>query len=187
MSRLFISSPVVKQIAQESTTTEDKAIQDPVLGMEVEIPFVPASQRKPTQVVEDSIVVVGQARQKKRKRTKAVVEDAAASRSADGSNAKKTRQEVNPMPGGGVPSNEEPFDFSAVPNILDNNPDMKESAVKAKKKQRKQKSGMCFNQRTWCQSTLSLQVKRFTETFLLRQKHTVNSSAEINHILLRSE
>jgi exosome complex exonuclease RRP6 len=118
-------------------------MQDPVLGMAVEIPFVPASQRKVTQVIEDSIVVVGQARQKKRKRTKTPMEDADPSRSVDSLNGKKTRQEQ----GSGTPKDEVPsdggktFDFSVVPNILDNNPDLVESPVK-KKKQRKQKNGM---------------------------------------------
>lgn len=120
-------------------------MQDPVLGMAVEIPFIPASQRKAMGIVEDSIVVVGQARQKKRKRTKAAVNDLGSSRSAESLNKKKIQQErVNGTPKNEVTSDkEEPFDFSVVPNILDNNPNLEESAVK-KKKQRRQKNGEAF-------------------------------------------
>jgi hypothetical protein len=56
-------------------------------GMQIEIPYVPESQRKTTKVVEDSIVVVGQARQKKRKRTRTAV-DADLVSSAEGSQLK---------------------------------------------------------------------------------------------------
>jgi exosome complex exonuclease RRP6 len=145
----FLFSKLVKEITQDSNAIEDASLQGPVLGMEVEIPFVPASQRKPTQVVEDSIVVVGQARQRKRKRTKAAAEDASALRSADGFNGKKTQDEQPNTSKVEVPGDEEePFDFSTVPNILDNNPNSEASSVK--KKKRKQKHGMYINQRVWC-------------------------------------
>jgi exosome complex exonuclease RRP6 len=125
-------------------------MQDPVLGMAVEIPFVPASQRKGTQIVEDSIVVVGQARQKKRKRTKSTVDHGDPSHSADDLNAKTQQEQVNLTLKDEVPSGvEEPFDFSVVPNILDNNPDLEESTVKKRKKQKK-KNGMYVNQQAQC-------------------------------------
>jgi exosome complex exonuclease RRP6 len=113
--------------------------------VEVEIPFVPASQRKAAQVVEDSIVVVGQARQRKRKRTKAAVEDVDSLRLANGLDGKKARDEQpNVISKDEVAGDEdEPFDFSTVPNILDNNSDNEASSLK---KKRKQKHGMCFNQ-----------------------------------------
>ena len=100
-------------------------------GMQIEIPYVPESQRKTTKVVEDSIVVVGQARQKKRKRTRTVV-DADLVSSAEGSQLKTEE--------GGV--TQEPFDFSAVPNILDDIPNTEDMRHRKKKKQ-KQNKGVC--------------------------------------------
>jgi hypothetical protein len=61
----------------------------------------------------------------------------------------KTRQEqeqVSFMPKDEVPNDGgKTFDFSAVPNILDNNPDLDNPSMKRKKKQRKQKNGMLVN------------------------------------------
>jgi exosome complex exonuclease RRP6 len=107
--------------------------------MQVEIPYVPAAQRstKRVEVVEqDTIVTVGQARQKRKRKAgegkeqagSGVLEDGAFSDSKP--NAKKT-------PVGAV----EPFDFAAVPNILDDNPDMED---RKKKRQRKQNKGKWF-------------------------------------------
>ena len=114
---------------------EDTSSQGPVLGMGVEIPFVPTSQRKTTQVIEDSIIVVGQARQKKRKRTKAYD-------GADSSNSKKAREEqsdANDQSNQAAGDDQAPFDFLAVPNILDDDPNLEETTTK-KKKNVKQKS-----------------------------------------------
>ena len=108
-------------------------------SMDVEIPFIPAPQRSMEEVMneeQDTIVVVGQARQK-RKRAKA---------SADGVEAtsgKKTkvtnRVEANDEDHG------EAFDFSAVPNILDDNPNLgDEKKKKKKKRERKEKKGESF-------------------------------------------
>lgn len=105
-----------------------------ILGMEVEMPYVPASQRNITQVVDDSIVVVGQVRQKKRKRAKATTVGTDAS--AEASN-EVGRKEV--IPNDESATFEQPFDFSAVPNILDDNPNIEDS--KKKRKQKKQKTG----------------------------------------------
>jgi exosome complex exonuclease RRP6 len=109
-----------------------------VLVMAVEITFVPVSQRNATEPVEDSIVAVGHSRQKKRKRTKYILDDADPSGSAK-SNKAKLKPSDNEIPN----DKEESFGFSAVPNILDNNPDLEDSALK---KKRKHKSGKYANQ-----------------------------------------
>lgn len=111
--------------------------------MQVEIPYIPASQRHPAHTIEDSIVVVGQARQKKRKRTKVAPDGPAALPSAESSNVGGTPQQQQNAGSNDDPPTEEsvPFDFSAVPNILDDNPNSEETK---KKRQRKQKHGMCI-------------------------------------------
>ena len=75
--------------------------------------FIPAAQRpRPTDDVDDTIVVVGRSRQKKRKRTKAAAtEDGPLSGAS-----KKLKEENDPE----APS--EPFDFDAEPNLLDAGP-----------------------------------------------------------------
>ncbi|KAG5649848.1 hypothetical protein H0H81_001773 [Sphagnurus paluster] len=126
--------PVDEDVNMESSVAE-------VSGMQVEIPFVPATQRKTIQTVEDSIVVVGQARQKKRKRTKTAPVDETASVSAETSSQKTSHEPAgsNDAP---EPRDHEPFDFSAVPNILDDNPNAEDN--KQKKRQKKQKSAGVF-------------------------------------------
>jgi len=107
-----------------------------VSSMDVEIPFIPAPQRsiKVLNEEQDTIVVVGQARQK-RKRPKA---------SPDGVEAtlgKKTKVTS------GVEAKDEDgeaFDFSAVPNILDDNPNLGDEKTKKKKRERKEKKGGTF-------------------------------------------
>jgi len=110
-------------------------------GMQVEIPYVPAAQRQTTiaraKVEEkDTIVMVGQ---KKRKRVK-------------GGGKAKMEGEDSPSPSingskeesrGVSETNAEQasFDFSAVPNILDDNPDT-EDMNRKKKRQKKQNKGM---------------------------------------------
>ena len=124
-------------------TTPDHPTDD--LGMEVEIPFIPPSQRsiKALNEEQDTIVVVGQARQK-RKRPKASpdgVEEAA------GERIKKTKVKNN----NGVEAKDdddeddgdEAFDFSAVPNILDDNPNL-DDGKKKKKREKKVKKGERF-------------------------------------------
>ena len=125
-----IAPQVVRVKEDTEAVEEDTSSQGPVLGMEVEIPFVPASQRKTTQVIEDSIVVVGQVRQKKRKRTK--VHDG-----VGGSNGKKAREEQLDGNDQSNEANEQaPFDFLVVPNILDDNPNLEETITKKKKKEK---------------------------------------------------
>ena len=105
--------------------------------MQVEIPYVPAAQRLTTitraKVEEkDTIVMVGQKKRKRAKgggKAKMEVEDSP-SPSIDGS---KGVSETNAEPA--------PFDFAAVPNILDDNPDA-EDRNRKKKRQKKQNKGV---------------------------------------------
>jgi exosome complex exonuclease RRP6 len=88
-------------VPQSSSQAEDEAPKeiDEVSGMQVEIPYVPASQRPTRHVIQDekdTIVVVGQARQKRKR--------------------KKGEQIVDK---GDTMEAEEPFDFLSVSNILD--------------------------------------------------------------------
>jgi exosome complex exonuclease RRP6 len=85
----------------------------------VEIPYVPASQRQTARVVvEDSIVVVGQPKQKKRKRPKASPStpqgDASGPADVAEDDAENTKR---PVKAGDSPimAEPEPFDFSTVP------------------------------------------------------------------------
>jgi len=104
----------------------------------VEIPYVAASQRPTKQVKDeerDTIVIVGQPRQK-RKRIKVQQQQDDAGR-------------PNELVADAVPSSSalpskkeeaEPFDFSAVPNILDDNPDLQDSNRKKKRQKKQNKS-----------------------------------------------
>ncbi|KAJ7638309.1 ribonuclease H-like domain-containing protein [Roridomyces roridus] len=104
--------PSMPAVAEDKSDIKQEG--EPTHGMQVEIPYVPQEQRTTKQVptvVDDSIVVVGQPRQKKRKRAKTDVSPAAASP------APKDEPDV------------EAFDFASVPNILDavpNEEDMRE-------------------------------------------------------------
>lgn len=77
---------------------------------QVEIPFVPASQRPAKQEEKDTIVIVGKVRQKRK-------------RKAD-------------LPAEKV---EEPFDFSSVPNILDDDHEPVKEEEETDKRRKKQK------------------------------------------------
>ena len=112
---------------QSSSQAKDEAPKeiDEVSGMQVEIPYVPASQRPTRQVIQDekdSIVVVGQARQKRKR--------------------KKGEQNVEK---GGAMTAEEPFDFSSVPKILDTNPnggdEVNDDENSQRKRLKKKKNG----------------------------------------------
>ena len=109
--------------------------------MEIEIPFIPAPQRSIKELNEeqDTIVVVGQARQK-RKRPKANPDGVEAISGSAGERIKKTK-----VKNGGEARDEdgEVFDFSAVPNILDDNPNM-DDGKKKKKREKKEKKGEKF-------------------------------------------
>ncbi|TFK48707.1 hypothetical protein OE88DRAFT_1663795 [Heliocybe sulcata] len=100
-------------------TAETAAAAEPsVTGQPAEIPFVPPSQRQPkatAEVLDDTIVMVGQARQKKRKRS-------------DKPKAAKDKSKEEEAA--------EPFDYSTVSNILDEAPDLEEQEPAGKKKRR---------------------------------------------------
>ncbi|KII90883.1 hypothetical protein PLICRDRAFT_39491 [Plicaturopsis crispa FD-325 SS-3] len=114
------SVPKIGAEAAEAPSPDDTTMEDASSG-HVEMPFVPATQRKKAEVIDDSIVVVGQARAAKRKRTKSRVQD------------EKTPTEDAEA--------EEVFDYSAVPNILDDAPPP-EAAQRKKKKQKQNKGGI---------------------------------------------
>ncbi|KAJ8523231.1 hypothetical protein ONZ45_g260 [Pleurotus djamor] len=140
------TTPQVPSLHDDSTVEKVDKDEEPgttgstTLTMEVEHPFVPASDRKArvaTEVEEDTIIVVGQ-RSKKRKRkdnNKGSVAEAGgegeATSSASPRKAKKAKDSDNEK------ESEKPFDFSTVPNILDDAPAVEAEAVKRKRKQNK--------------------------------------------------
>ncbi|KAG2060695.1 hypothetical protein BDR06DRAFT_986839 [Suillus hirtellus] len=95
---------------------------DGILG-QVEIPFIPTDQRQPrlAPVSDDTIVVVGQARQKKRKRIKTTVLGKPQTRDQDDM------------------GEDEAFDYATVPNLLDDLPPAPEELDTRKKKKQKAK------------------------------------------------
>jgi len=100
--------------------------------MQVEIPFIHAAYRPTKRVIaeeQDTIVVVGKAKQKRKRKVekKSSVELERSLTVTEGAAA---------TPGKGA----EPFDFSAAPNILDDNPDIEDANIK-RKRQRKQNKG----------------------------------------------
>ncbi|KAJ6516485.1 hypothetical protein C8R45DRAFT_960259 [Mycena sanguinolenta] len=138
------SMPVVEGNATQDNDP-DSSLQnagEPAHGMQVEVPYVPAAQRTTKNaaevIVDDSIVIVGQARQKKRKRAKADTGadgdvDSASPAPTNSATPKKKIPKTEPEPGEG---DVEAFDFSAVPNLLDDLPNEEDNRVKRKKKQK---------------------------------------------------
>lgn len=120
--------PTLLDIDEQVTPKEDEEVvdSDPKNeSLQVEVPFVPAAQRLKREDVDDSLVVVGQSKQKKRKRTGGAEQST--------STSKKPKS---------VSGSEEPFDFSSVPNVLDQLPDTQEDTrVKKKGKQKKGTQG----------------------------------------------
>ncbi|KAJ7730997.1 ribonuclease H-like domain-containing protein [Mycena maculata] len=128
---VIIPSMPVAQAEPAGAADPAEGTGEPAHGMQVEVPYVPAAQRATKHaaatVVDDSIVVVGQAKQKKRKRAK-TEGDAAADEPAGAKKAAR-KEKAEAEEGAG-----EPFDFSAVPNILDDVPNGEDMRVKKKKK-----------------------------------------------------
>lgn len=119
--------------------------------MQVEVPFVPAAARKPKVLephIDDTIVVVGQTRAKKRKRnSKKFAEQqgetresatAAGAEEKVASMSKAQGREEEPDAEMEMASDEQDdFDFSAVPNILDDDPDSEAQERRTKQKRPK--------------------------------------------------
>ena len=84
---------------------------EPAIHEQIEIPFVPVLQRQLIrQNTDDTIIVVGQSHRRKRKRSKKQAVEASTEvndRLLDEVNRTKSDSE------------EEPFDYGSVPNILD--------------------------------------------------------------------
>ena len=104
-----------------------------ILQSQAEMPFVPASQRgmktSAVSTVDDSIVVVGQARQKKRKRVK------------DNVNSNDNPTKANDKMG----MDAIPYDFASAPNMLDASPAAEQSSI-PRKKAKQGKSIVFFSQ-----------------------------------------
>jgi exosome complex exonuclease RRP6 len=138
------TSASVTTIGKEATTaataaaTETTDAFEDATGMQIEIPFVPASQRRSSTIKaeekeKDTIVIIGQSKTKKRKRTKSTLRGKEAKQESPGGSEGKEEKAGAEGEGG-----EAPFDFASVPNILDDNPDV-ESGKPARKKQKKGK------------------------------------------------
>jgi len=114
-----ITSIIQVPVGNQVETTRLKEIED-LSNAQEEIPYVPASQRPTRQEETDTIVVVGQVHKKrKRKAERTVASDQDVTSSA---------------------KPEETFDFSSVPNILDDDPEAgKEEGEETGKKRKRQK------------------------------------------------
>lgn len=115
--------------------------------MQVEVPFVPAAARRPKVLetrTEGAIVVVGQTRSKKRKRKDKTVAEQGESKGAtaagteDRAVSMSEAQGEKEEPAAEIASDEqEDFDLSAVPNILDDDPDNEAQERRTKQKRLK--------------------------------------------------
>lgn len=145
--QLSLLYPLSKQINSDQDP-KSSALVDAVMSddpaVTTERAYVPPAQRQPIDVIDDSIVVVGQARQKKRKRAKPFTQDADSPAKANdedissaewveriGDSAKKPKRRQNASTGDSL----EPFDYSKVSNILDDVPIPEQDHGKRKKKQ----------------------------------------------------
>ncbi|KAG1751039.1 ribonuclease H-like domain-containing protein [Suillus lakei] len=116
------SGSVSTQPAVPVSTIASVEAPDGILG-QVEIPFIPTDQRQPrlAPVSDDTIVVVGQARQKKRKRIKSTVLGKPPTGDQDDT------------------GEDEAFDYATVPNLLDDVPPAPEELDTRKQKKQKAK------------------------------------------------
>lgn len=137
-STLSIAPSVPKRVGVESQEHAipmqvDETTQDDAIEMQAEIPFIPASQRQPREAIEDTLVVVGQARQKKRKRVApADIDNGTPGTEVTSSKKSKSGE------GESADRDPEPFDFASVPNVLDQVPAIHgDNNVKRKGKQKK--------------------------------------------------
>ncbi|KAI0643061.1 ribonuclease H-like domain-containing protein [Trametes meyenii] len=132
--RTLVIAPTVPRAA-EAKIKEENALEntgEDVLKTDdgVEIPFVPASARgiKP-EPVDDTIVVVGQAKRRKRKRAG---EKGGTTDAGSGTGAVEEAGEEGEM---------EVFDYGSVSNILDDGSDHEREEVGGGRKKRKQGKG----------------------------------------------
>ncbi|KAK0185739.1 ribonuclease H-like domain-containing protein [Armillaria mellea] len=135
-STLSIAPSVPKRVSIEPQ--EDvipmQVDENDAIETQAEIPFIPASQRQPREAIEDTLVVVGQARQKKRKRVAlADIDDG-----TPGTEVTSLTKKSKSGEGESADQDPEPFDFASVPNVLDQVPAIHEdNKVKRKGKQKK--------------------------------------------------
>lgn len=114
--------------------------------------YVPPAQRQPIDVIDDSIVVVGQARQKKRKRVKLSAQDAdpqgtatsEAVSSAEWIERNGSSKRLKRRQHSDANDSLEPFDYSKVPNILDDVPIPEQDHGRKRKKKQKQGTPFTF-------------------------------------------
>jgi len=108
-----------------STVAPAEAPGRATMSGQIEIPFIPPNQRQShfATVPDDTIVLVGQARQKKRKRMKSKVLD----NSSIGDHGDMDEDEV--------------FDYATVPNLLDDVAPAPEGINTRKKKRQKDAKG----------------------------------------------
>jgi exosome complex exonuclease RRP6 len=108
-----------------STVAPPEAPDGATIPGQIEIPFIPSNQRQShfASVPDDTIVLVGQARQKKRKRTKSKVLDNSSIRDCENM------------------GEDEVFDYATVPNLLDDVAPAPEGIDTRKKKRQKDAKG----------------------------------------------
>jgi len=111
-----------------STVAPPEAPDGGTIPGQIEIPFVRSDQRQSqlASIPDDTIVVVGQARQKKRKRTKS-----------------KGLRDPSTMDGENT-AEDEIFDYATMPNILDDVPPEPEELNTRRKKRQKDAKGACL-------------------------------------------
>lgn len=105
-------------------------------AQEVEIPFVPSSQRLLKREEKDTIVIVGQVRQKRKRKAEKPLDS-----SQEISSSSKQVDVPESKTRGRLEEAQEPFDFSSVPNILDADSEagVEEEGGGIEKRKRKQK------------------------------------------------
>ncbi|KZV86994.1 hypothetical protein EXIGLDRAFT_711949 [Exidia glandulosa HHB12029] len=131
------AEPVPPPAASSSAKTEANNDFIPIPTVPEEIAFVPKGGRTTVDPnAGDDIVVVG-LRQKKRKRTKAVSGDAAeTAEDTTTQTARRKKSKAEPVNGGQAEDVKE-FDYSSVPNLLDNDDPQATAAPETEGKKKK--------------------------------------------------
>lgn len=176
----------------EKTVIEEAKTRSPIgatpkvdesTGIQIEIPFVPAAHRKAIAVGEtdkDTIVVVGQPKAKKRKRTKGNTANTAQSQGKDPESV-ATVDTTGAAAEDSIEAEPEIFNFANVPNILDDNPDL--ASRKPLKKKPKKGKGESFNFTT-CRLVVNwiAKVDSSSAIFLRPLKRTASTKAVISRL-----